>query len=184
MIKGNLFWRKLLNLFGWTPIYPQLVARKSVICVAPHTSNWDFPLGLAYYLSLGRRPHFMIKKEWFVFPLNYIFKALGGVPVDRSKAQKSSIVDQVIAAIGNSDDYNIAVTPEGSRSRRENWRSGFWRIASGAGIVIELARLDYKHKEIGIFETFVPTDDMERDMTYIRSRFSADMAKFPEQYTP
>lgn len=180
MIEYKPFWGKLLKMFGWKPIYPERVSRKSVICVAPHTSNWDFPLGLCYYLSMGRKPRFLIKKEWFVFPLNLFFKMVGGLAVDRSK--NTSTVDQIIEGLATKVDYNIAVTPEGTRSKRKEWKTGFWRIASGAGIVIELARIDYKKKELGIFEIFTPTGDMEADIAYIRSKYRADMAKFPEKY--
>lgn len=181
MLVTRPFWRNLLKFFGWTAIYPTQSARKSVICVAPHTSNWDFPLGLLYYLSIGRKPHFLIKKEWFIFPLNLFFKMFGGIPVDRNK--NTSTVDQIIEGLAHKDDYNIAVTPEGTRSKRNHWKTGFWRIASGAGIVIELAKIDYRKKELGIFETFTPTADMEADMAYIQSKYSADMAKYPEKYS-
>lgn len=179
-MKHNL-WSRLLSLCGWKALIPNTPAIKSVICVAPHTSNWDLPLGLLYYLSIGRKPHFMIKKEWFFFPFNLLFKAIGGVAIDRSK--NSSVVDQMIALFKTKKEYNIAVTPEGSRSKRDKWRTGFWRIASGAGIMIELACIDYKRREIGIFEQYTTTDNLEADLAYIRSRYHADMAKFPEKYT-
>lgn len=178
----NNIWAKLLHFAGWKLLVPEELASRSVICVAPHTSNWDLPIGLLYYLALGRKPHFMIKKEWFVFPLNYLFKALGGVPIDRSK--KTSMVDQVIELFSRVTEYNIAVTPEGSRSRREKWRTGFWRIAEGAKIKIELAKIDYKRKVVGIFESLNPSNDIGRDLNEIRSHYTADMAKFPEKFTP
>jgi len=72
----------ILKISGWKAYATVAEPPKSVICVAPHTSNWDFPIGELSYLALGRKASFLIKKSWFIFPLNYFFKALGGVPVD------------------------------------------------------------------------------------------------------
>lgn len=175
------FWLRILRLFGWTPLIPETVERKSVICVAPHTSNVDFSLGLLYYLGIGRKPRFVMKKEWFVFPLSLVFKAFGGVAVDRSK--RSSTVEMSIERMKNKEDFNIAITPEGTRSRQGQWHTGFYRIALGAGVPIELARIDYKRKEVGIFETFYPTGDMEKDILEIRSRYTAEMACHPKNFS-
>ena len=79
---------------------------------------------------------------------------------------------------------HIAITPEGTRSRAEKWKSGFYHIAVAAELPIELAVLDYQKHEVGIFEVFHPTGDLEADLAYIRSRYSANQAKYPEQYTP
>ena len=77
--------RFILKLFGWKVVVDVPDLKKCVICVAPHTSNWDFIIGKLAYLSIGRYAGFMIKKSWFFFPLNLIFKAMGGVPVDRKQ---------------------------------------------------------------------------------------------------
>lgn len=147
----------------------------SLLIQVTGTSLWDSATIFRWDASLV-----FDQKEWFVFPLNLFFKMVGGLAVDRSK--KTSTVDQIIEGLATKVDYNIAVTPEGTRSKRKEWKTGFWRIASGAGIVIELARIDYKKKELGIFEIFTPTGDMEADIAYIRSKYRADMAKFPEKY--
>ena len=79
---------------------------------------------------------------------------------------------------------HIAITPEGTRSRSEKWKSGFYHIAVAAGLPIELAVIDYKKKELGIFEVFHPTGDLEQDLSAIRSRYDSSQAKYPEKFTP
>lgn len=112
--------------------------------------------------------------------MGYLFKALGGIPVDRDK--KGDMVTRLAEYIKSQRESHIAITPEGTRSYRTDWKSGFYRIAVSAGIPIELAVIDYQRKEVGIFEVFHPTGDMEQDIAYIRSRFRKEQAKYPEQY--
>lgn len=123
-----------------------------------------------------------MKKEWFVFPLSLLFRYLGGTAVDRQKG--SSTVEITVNRIRKHQDFNIAITPEGTRARRENWHSGFYRVALQAGVPIELARIDYQRKEVGIFETFLPTGNMEADIREIRKRFSPEMARHPKKFAP
>ena len=78
-------YRFILRSLGWTIKIEVDLPDKSVICVAPHTSNWDLPLGLVVYKAMGRKASFLIKKDWFFFPMNILFKSLGGIPVDRKE---------------------------------------------------------------------------------------------------
>lgn len=178
-MKKNL-WGRMLSLFGWKVLPVIDEPAKSIICVAPHTSNWDFPIGLCYYKSIGRDPHFVMKKEWFFWPMGALFRRWGGIPVDRSKGR--SLVDEVIRVFGEQESFHVAVTPEGTRSYTTKWKTGFYRMAVGADVPIELARIDYKRKEVGIFEVFYPTGDMQADIEAIRTRFHSSMAKFPEKF--
>lgn len=152
----------------------------SVICVAPHTSNMDFFIGKLYYATIGKPHAFLMKRDWFFFPLGLILKAMGGIPVDRGR--KEDTVLKLSRYIKAQKEVHIAITPEGTRSLRTEWKSGFYRIALEAGVPIELAVLDYKRKEVGIFEVFHPTGDMDRDIAYIRSRFSSEQAKYPSLF--
>ena len=108
-------WGSVLRLTGWKVEITTPRRDKCVICVAPHTSNWDFPLGLAAYKSLGREANFLMKKFWFFFPLKYLLRALGGIPVARSP-HGYSLVEQVTAMFRERSYMNLAVTPEGTRS--------------------------------------------------------------------
>lgn len=170
-------------MFGWTvkitvPDYP-----KSIICVAPHTSNWDFILGKLAYSSVGRKAGFLMKKEWFFFPLGYIFKAMGGIPVDRSgKKSKGNSVERIASLFATRKRMNLAITPEGTRSRTSKWKTGFLAIARLADVPIVLGAFDFKKKEILVEETFVPSGNIEEDMSRIKRYYSRFNAKYPEKF--
>lgn len=142
----------------------------------------DFLIGLLYSWAVGIKSGFLMKSDWFFFPLSYLLRALGGIPVNRK--ERSQTVDRIQELLKRKGQMHTAITPEGTRSRTEKWKSGFYHIAVAAELPIELAVLDYQKHEVGIFEVFHPTGDLEADLAYIRSRFSANQAKYPEQYTP
>lgn len=162
--------KALLKMMGWKlgPIGEYVP--KCVICVAPHTSNWDFILGKLFYLSIGREASFLIKKEWFFFPFNLFFNWIGGVPVDRSK--KTSVTDQMVEEFNKREQFHLAVTPEGTRKRTEEWKKGFYYIALNAKVPILLAYFDYGKKEVGIKGLFYPTGDVTEDINKIRSYYN------------
>lgn len=174
---------RLLKWIGWKSIVSEHFEPRSVICVAPHTSNWDLIIGYLYYKSLGTgiKPRFLIKKEWFFFPFNLIFKALGGLPVDRKSGASS--VEQATEMLRTADQLHIAITPEGTRKPRERWKTGFYRIAMEAGVPVQLAKIDYRQKEVGIFLTF-PTanQDVDAAVLDIRRHYHSSMAKFPKNF--
>lgn len=160
----------LLKLFGWkvhctVPAYP-----KCIICVAPHTSNWDFVLGELAYWSVGRKAGFLMKSTWFFFPMNLLFKALGGVPVDRKNG--SSLTQTMTEKFKATDSLNIAITPEGTRKKVTEWHTGFLRIAHGAGVPIVLGAINAPTKEIFLEKTFIPTGDIEADMKEIKAYYA------------
>ena len=177
-------WGRILKWAGWRVDITAPRLDKCVICVAPHTSNWDFILGLAAYKSLGREANFLMKEFWFFFPLKYILKALGGIPVP-SKGSKGELTKDIIEKFDTLPYVNLAVTPEGTRSRREKWRTGFLYIAYGAKVPIQLGVIDYKHKTVYIREQFMPTGDVEKDMDYVKRFYAdkADAARYPEKFT-
>lgn len=156
---------------------------KCVICVAPHTSNWDFILGLFAYKSLGREANFLMKEFWFFFPLKYLLKALGGIPVPRKK-HGESLTDQVIRMFANHSYMNLAVTPEGTRSLTDKWHTGFLYIAYGAKVPVQLGYIDYKHKEIIIKDEYIPTGNLAEDMRFVRNYYSScgEGALYPEKF--
>ncbi|MDR0794758.1 MAG: lysophospholipid acyltransferase family protein [Tannerella sp.] len=159
----------LLRLFGWSigPVSENVP--KCVICIAPHTSNLDFILGQLYYTAIGRKAHFLMKKEWFVFPLNLIFKKMGGFPVDRKK--NNSVTDQMVKLFEKYKYLHLAITPEGTRKKVDEWKKGFYYIALKAQVPIQLAYIDYRKKEMGFKGTFYPTNNPEEDMLTIRSYY-------------
>lgn len=170
----------ILNKSGWKLFNNADDLKKCVICVAPHTSNWDFVIGKLYYMAQGKNASFLMKKEWFFFPLGILFKKMGGVPVDRSK--KTSITDQLAEKFHNNDNFKVAITPEGTRKRNPNWKMGFYYIALKANVPIQLAYIDYQKKEVGIQENFYPTGNEEQDLAYIKNFYRDIKGKKPENF--
>ncbi len=180
-------WRLALKLSGWTFEIKVPVYDKCVICVAPHTSNWDFLLGLTAYRSVGRKANFLMKSFWFFFPLKYLFRYFGGIPVERNKEKGGeSLTDKVIRLFSTESYVNLAVTPEGTRSAVEKWKTGFLYIAYGAEVPILLAAIDYSKKHLVIDRVYQPTGDVEADMRAIRDYYSRwkNAARYPEKFIP
>ncbi len=173
--------KTILRLFGWkvsctVPDYP-----KCIICVAPHTSNWDFVLGKLAYWSLGRQAGFLIKETWFFFPMNLLFKAFGGIPVPRRK-HGTSLTEVLIAKFNASEKMSVAITPEGTRSRVTEWHTGFLRIAYGAGVPIVLGAIDTTDKTIHLERTYQPTGNVEADMAAIKDYYKNFRGIRPENF--
>ena len=170
----------LLGLMGWRVGPAGDEVAKCVICVAPHTSNMDFIIGELFYLAIGKQAAFLKKKEWFAFPLGLFFRALGGVPIDRSR--NTSMTEQMAAEFARRDRFRLAITPEGTRKRVDEWKRGFYYIALKAGVPIQLGYIDYGRKEVGIMETFRPTGNAEADIQYIRSRYEGMTGNHSERF--
>ena len=156
--------------------------KKSVMVVAPHTSNWDFIIGRLVFNVLGLNVKFLIKKEAFVFPLGFFLHKWGGIPVDRHK--KTNIVDQVAKNFEGKDELVIIVTPEGTRSRVDKWKKGFYNIAKKAEVPILLGFLDYKRKEAGLGPVIKPDKNYEDAGEMIEAFYRDKTAKNPENFNP
>lgn len=170
----------LLRMAGWSVTISVPDYKKCIICVAPHTSNWDFVLGKLAYASVGRHAGFLMKETWFKWPLGAFFRALGGIPVPRRKG--GNLTEYVIQRFRSADRMQIAVTPEGTRSRVVKWRTGFLYIAMGAGVPIVLGAIDAKHRKIVIEKEFTPTGDVEADMKAIKAYYRQFTALKPEKF--
>jgi len=177
MRKLSLFF---LKLFGWNYVLPVEIPDKSVLCVAPHTSNWDFIIGMFFYRSIGGKPHVLMKKEWFFFPLNYILKSMGALPVDRKK--RTSISDQMVELFHSKNHFQLAISPEGTRRKNVQWKTGFYYIALNAGVPITLAYIDYSKKEVGVKKIFYPTGDVKSDIEEIKNYYKDVHAKHPKRF--
>lgn len=170
----------ILNLTGWKAVGQLDYPSKCVICVAPHTSNWDLPLGLIIYKSLGRKASFLIKKDWFFFPMNILFKALGGIPVDRSR--KSSLTEQIADVYNQREVFQLAITPEATRKRNPEWKLGFYYIALAANVPVLVVALDYKKKEADFKKVVYPSGDVDTDLKMIKECYKNVTAKYPENF--
>ncbi len=180
MIRG--FFKLCLNIFGWKIINNIPDAKRYVIIAAPHTSNWDFPLGIFYILSSGVPFRYMGKDALFKWPQKYLFQALGGFPVDRNNQTK--FTTKMAQYINSQDKVALALAPEGTRSNSKYWRTGFYYIALEAKVPVALAVLDYGKREVGIKDMFVPTGNIEADMEIIREFYQDIKGKHPKKQGP
>jgi len=183
--RGNAITRILattaLRLTGWRfsgEPFPDV--RKCVLIIAPHTSNWDFVVGVAAKYALGLRGTFLGKDALFRFPLGIVMRWLGGFPVDRTA--KSDVVTQTVDLVAKTERIVVALAPEGTRKLTPRWRSGFYWIAQKAGIPILPVTFDFGTKSIHIFPLFHPTGDQDGDIARIRALYRPEMAKYPEKF--
>lgn len=174
--------RRLLQAFGWKVSITVPDEPKCLICVAPHTSNWDFVLGKLAYASVGRHAGFLMKAQWFFWPLGCFFRAIGGIPVER-KNKSLSLTDVIVRKFEESPRLQIAITPEGTRSRTSRWHTGFLHIAMRAGVPIQLGVIDYEHKFIRIENLFIPTGDVDADIRAVKDFYAPYKGKYPEKFT-
>lgn len=170
----------LLNTAGWKTVQLLDEPLKSVICVAPHTSNWDFIIGKLYYWAVNRDASFLMKKSWFFFPFGSMFRSMGGIPIDRSK--RTSVTQQMVDEFNKRQMFHLAITPEGTRSRNEKWKMGFYHIAVNAKVPIQIAYIDYLKKEMGIVDIFFPTGDEVADLKKIHAYYNNVHPRFPEKF--
>jgi len=167
------------NILGWTEEKRIPDDLKSFLVVAaPHTSNWDFPLGLIIRRIWELDIRYLAKKELFVWPLGYFFRSLGGTPVERSK--KTRLVDQVVQMFKDDPGFITTITPEGTRSYNPNWKTGFWHIAKKANVPVVPAIFDYEHKRLILERPFPLTDDMEADIERLKAIYRPYKGKNPE----
>lgn len=172
----------LLKLGGWTPVGGDIPVPKAVIIAAPHTSNWDGIWGLICRVALQVDVHFFAKDTLFWFPLGAVLRALGGVPLDRRKP--GAAVPTAVAALRDNDTYYFALAPEGTRSRKEYWKSGFYRIAMEAKVPVVLGFFDYRSRRIGTGPLVELTGDVDADMARIRAFYETCEGRHPELATP
>lgn len=172
----------ILHLAGWVITDTLPYRDKCVICVAPHTSNWDFIIGQLAYASIGRKSAFLMKKGWFFFPLGLLLRAMGGIPVDRRR--RSSLSRQLIRMFTNRTSLNLAITPEGTRKAEKKWHTGFLHIAYEANVPIQCGVIDYRHKRILLEREFAPTGDFETDLRAIKDYYKQfkDAGKHPDRF--
>ena len=179
MIQGFCRWL-LYKKLGWTKCVTVAHPDKFIICLAPHTSNWDFIIGQLYAQAEGFKINFLMKREWFFWPLGFIFKSLGGIPVWRTK--HTSMTDNLAETAKTKDSFKLCITPEGTRSPNTEWKKGFYFIALKAEIPILLYGVDYEKKKIVCTDSFTPSGNIDEDMPKIKSYFKDFKGKKPENF--
>ena len=170
----------MLKLFGWRAEGDLADLPKCVLVVAPHTSNWDFPVMLALATALRINATWMGKHTLFRPPLGWIMRRLGGLPINRSA--RHNVVEQAIQSFAKRDRLVLAILPEGTRKRTSYWKSGFYHVAVGAQVPIVLGYADFRRKVGGIGPVFMPSGDVDADMALIREFYSGVVGKRPDQF--
>lgn len=169
----------LFKLQGWKTAGRKPAILRYVIIAAPHTSNWDFIYTLCLAFIFRLNPVIMMKDAWFYGPLGPIFRWLGALAIDRSRA--NNVVTQSIEKFKQHEELILVVPPSGTRKRVLSWKTGFYHIAHGAGVPIVLGFLDYRRKVGGFGPTFQTTGDMTADMAYILKFYQGISGKHPLQ---
>jgi len=168
----------LLALFGWRTVLVWPPEPKGVIIVYPHTSNWDFVIGVLFRIGHGLPASWVGKTEMFRGPFRRLFPRIGGIPVDRRKAH--GFVDQLLAEFRRRDWMWVAITPEGTRSRTDHLKSGFYQLALAAGVPVALAYIDYGTRTAGIDTYLHMTGDREADLARIREFYAVHRGRRQE----
>jgi 1-acyl-sn-glycerol-3-phosphate acyltransferase len=171
-----------LRTLGWKEIGQLPKKAKYLIIVAPHTSNWDVFYGVILAFALKLDTRFLAKKELFMWPFSPLIKWLGGLPIDR--ALSNNIVDLMIHEFEANEKFVLAIAPEGTRHKVGYWKSGFYHIAEGAHVPIQLAFIDYASKSGGVGPLICPTGDIDRDMNAIRDFYLTVKGKHSDQTSP
>ncbi len=170
----------LYKLLGWHAEISVERPKKYIIALAPHTSNWDFIMGILYSRAEGFKAEFLMKKEWFFWPLGPLFRHLGGIPVVRDR--RTSMTDQLAQIAQQRDTFSLCITPEGTRRPTSEWKRGFYYIALKANIPILLYGLDYGKRRIVSTRAIVPDGHVEEQMEEIKNYFIGCKGKYPENF--
>ena len=171
--------KTVLRVMGWkfSGEFPQ--QSKMIIIVAPHTSNWDFVVGLGVAFSLRLKISFFGKHSIFIPPFDRLLRRCGGIPVERSSSH--GIVDQMVKQMREADKMILCLSPEGTRSRIEKWKTGFLHIAQKAEVPVLLVAFDYKKKQINFGPVHKIGDDIPLELNKIYRHYANFHAKYPDK---
>lgn len=156
----------------------------AVMLAGPHTSNLDGLLLVLLTRSVGMRAYWMVKDTWVKPPMGWFTKRVGAVPIDRKKS--NGVVGQMVEEFERRDRFLLMIPPEGTRSRAEHWKSGFYQIALTADVPVIPSYVDYRSRRAGFGPAFKLTGDKSADMDVLRAFYQhgAEMAKVPEKFGP
>ena len=172
----------ILRVGGWTAVGAMPEVPKAVIIAAPHTSNWDGFWALVYIISIRADIRFFAKHSLFWFPLSTLLRALGCIELDRERA--GSAVRQAIDWFDKHETFYFGLAPEGTRRKKPGWKSGFYRIALGAGVPVYFGMLDFGKRRIGIGGHVELTGDEDADLEVCRRFYQDVQGRRPENTSP
>jgi len=168
----------LLRIFGWKSFFVLPPAKKGIVIVYPHTSNWDFIIGLLFEIGAGLSARWIGKHTLFRWPVRSLFMWLGGIPIDRR--EPAGGVRALLAEFAKQDWMWLALAPEGTRSHTDHWKSGFYRIAVAGGLPVGLGFIDYATRRVGIDTYITLSGDVEQDFARIRAFYANKRGGRPE----
>ncbi len=170
------------KILGWQALgntsFSKESVKKAIIIAAPHTSWHDFYIGVLLRALVGVKTNFIGKKELFVWPFGFLFRALGGVPINRQSNEKK--VDSIAKLFETHEEFRMMLAPEGTRKKVTKWKTGFYFIAKQAGVPIIMFTLDFENKQNRISEPFYPTNNIDEDFKYMYGFFNEIKGKLPK----
>lgn len=168
----------IMQILGWKTRGELPSLKKYVLIGAPHTSNWDFLYTMLGLSSIGLRFNWVMKHSMFFWPLGTFFRAIGGIPVDRTRG--TAFLKRIIELFNERENLILAISPEGTRSRTEYWKTGFYMLAVKAEVPIVLGAIDYTKKEITVGEVLYPSGDIKKDIETIAEFYRDKIGRRPE----
>ncbi|WP_394204228.1 lysophospholipid acyltransferase family protein [Shewanella waksmanii] len=177
--------KMLLAIIGWQVDGNMPKQDKYIVIVGPHTSNWDFIIGVIARGAIGEKINFLGKHQLFIPPWGWLFRAIGGTPVDRRKS--NNLVDAVAKLFASKPQFKLALAPEGTRSPVKRWKTGFYHIATQADVPIVTVGLDFGRKAVVIAPSMTASGNIEQDMQHILDFYRCIKGRHPKDipdYTP
>lgn len=171
-----------LRRLGWTTDNGPAPEKKVIMLGVPHTSMADFVISYLFYTQFGKTAHVMIKKEMFFWPLGWILRKVGCIPVDRKSS--AVMVRSLITEMEKVDEFHLAIAPEGTRKPVKKWKTGYHLIAREVGCTVYMSYFDWGTKHIGIGKKVELTDDARADTDRIQALYEEMhlVGKNPEGY--
>lgn len=171
--------RLALRAVRWKTV--GVVPERSVLVGAPHTSNWDWVLTILLSWEYQIKIKLLVKQELFKGPMAWILRATGAVSLNRS--DPGATIRELLVEAEGGDPFVLGLAAEGTRSKGEFWKSGFYRIAQQTGLPITLAFVDGPSRTVGWGPTFHPTGDVRADMDFVRAFYADKTGIRPEGFT-
>jgi 1-acyl-sn-glycerol-3-phosphate acyltransferase len=182
-LRGNGFsrWVGRLGLYflgGWKIKGELPKVRKAIFVVAPHTSNWDFFIGVSTMLALGLNLRYLGKHTIFRFPVNGILRWLGGIPVDRRSP--NGVVLQMVEEFKQRDNLILALSPEGTRRKVSEWKKGFLHIAKAVNVPVVPVAFDFSRHTIDILPALMIREDIDTELIRVKQTLKHAVGKNPQ----
>lgn len=167
----------ILRACGWSSVLVWPPAPKGIIVVYPHTSNWDFVIGILFKVAARLPAHWMGKDTLFRWPVRSLFLRMGGIPINRR--ERTGFVSTLLGEFARREWMWLAVAPEGTRAKTDHWKSGFYQIALAGGLPVGLGFIDYATRSVGIDTYIALTGDSEADFARIRDYYAGKRGRRP-----